>query len=273
MAVEVRFWGVRGSSPCCSSEYQEVGGHTSCVSLYDGEDLLIFDAGTGLQDLGKWCLEKDIRRASLFISHTHFDHVIGLPFFEPLWGPDFRLSVYSSHFREKGGLKNFLKSHLLNAPFFPDIFEKCAGLDQALDIEVEVPTFVQGYEVSSIALNHPGGSCGYRVTRGSTICSYITDHESCEQSDFIKLKDFVMGSDLLIFDATFTKKEYAQKKGWGHSTWEHAVLLAKSADVKRLALFHHDPAHTDEIVSEVESISKLSFPETVAARQGMVIRI
>jgi len=243
------------------------------VSLYDGDDLLIFDAGTGLYNLGRWCLEKGIRRASLFISHAHFDHVIGLPFFEPLWSPNFRLSVYSSHFRAKGGLKNFLSSHLFKEPFFPDVFERCVGLDQILDMETEVPTFVQGYEVSSIALNHPGGSSGYRVTRGSKVCSYITDHESCEQDDFSRLRDFVLGSDLLVFDATFTKNEYEEKKGWGHSTWEHAVLLAKAANAKRLALFHHDPAHTDEIISEIESISKLIFPEAFAAKQGTMIRI
>lgn len=273
MAVEVKFWGVRGSIPCSSPDHIQVGGHTSCVSLYDGSSLLIFDAGTGLYDLGEWCVQNKIQEASLFLSHAHFDHVVGLPFFKPIWNPNFKLNLYSSHFKDKGGLRNFLSSHLFKEPFFPNLYDKCAAVFKIIDIDFETPLSIQGYKTSTLELNHPGGSCGYRVSKENFIFSYVTDHEDETPVASQKLRDFVKFSDLLVYDATFTKEEYEKKEGWGHSSWEQAVTLGQAACVKRLALFHHDPSHTDEIVSEVEVLAKRIFPKAFAARQGMIVQL
>lgn len=268
--MEITFWGVRGSSPVNGPEFIKVGGHTSCVSVYtDTKDLYIFDGGSGLLNLGTWIQEIGLTKAKLFFTHLHLDHIMGLPFFGPIWTPEFQLDLYSTHF----DLKDFLSKHLFHHPIFPVEFHQLQSIiHQRPVVPGEFLHFGED-KISMIALNHPGGSIGYRLDTPNGSVAYMTDTE-CE-GDIIDpvQKEFVKGIDLMIYDATFCPHEYEEKRGWGHSTHIQAAKLAKAADVKQLALFHHDPAHTDTIVEKAVLEAQAIFPNTIAATQGLKIRV
>jgi len=267
---QLTFWGVRGSAPQCGADYQKVGGHTSCVSLTIGPSLIIFDAGTGMINLGNWVAKKGYKSATVLLSHLHLDHVVGLPFFAPLLQPTFSIDILSSGLESFGGVKTAL-SRLFVAPYFPLSLSEVSA-------EVTYHDFKMGSTfrlkdsiyISTILLNHPGGSIGYRVEAlGKSVC-YITDTAPIEGT---ALETFIQGADLLIYDATFTQSEFAKKPQWGHSTWNEAVRLCQQSQVKKLALFHHDPSHDDIFLSGLEKQAQAQFKAAFVARQGQNVSI
>lgn len=268
--MEIIFWGVRGSCPVSGPEYIKTGGHTSCVSVRtNAGDLYIFDGGSGLIDLGKWMMAEKIISARLFLTHLHLDHIMGLPFLGPIWTPEFSLELFSTQY----DLKGFLAKHLFHHPIFPVEFGQ---LPSNINNRVVVPGEALRFgddSISMVALNHPGGSMGYRLDTSHGSFAYLTDTESEEGVIDTKQVDLVQGVNCLVYDSTFNHGEYMAKRGWGHSTHLQAARLAKAAGVQKLFLYHHDPAHTDAMIEEMVKEAQAIFPPTFAALQGLRVEV
>jgi len=272
--IKVTFWGVRGSYPQCGTSFTKVGGHTSCISLEGDGQFLIFDAGTGIIGAGDEILKQGMKKATLLISHVHADHINGLAFFKPLHEPDFELTVIASGLLSKqdaakGGIEPVL-ANVISPPYFPVPWDQIRCQRSFLDIPPGGQFSLNHLKVSTIALNHPGGSAGYRVDAGHTSVCYITDTDHIPGKLDRNLIDFIQRTGLLIYDATFTEEEFAARPTWGHSTWNQAVALAKAAAVRELALFHHAPDHDDAFMADIEAQAQAHFSRTVVACQGMV---
>jgi len=268
-AVKITFWGVRGSHPQSKLSHAKVGGHTSCVSLEAGDQYLIFDAGTGIIDAGNEFLSQGLRKATLLISHAHIDHISGFAFFKPLHCPDFELTIISSGLLTEGRIEPIL-SKVVSPPYFPVPWSKVACKKTCIDVPSGAQFSVGHLKVSTIALDHPGGSSGYRIDVGDKSVCYITDTAHTPGEIDHKLVEFIHRTDMLIYDATFTEEEFSAKPTWGHSTWNQAVVLAKAAAIGELALFHHSPDHDDAFMADIETQAQAHFSRTFVACQGMV---
>ncbi len=292
--MRVTFWGTRGSIATPGPSTVVHGGNTSCVEVRCGSDILIFDAGTGIRPLGLALLKEFAGRPlilHLFISHTHWDHIQGLPFFVPAYQRSTTLHVYGST-GQGVPLEKLIRGQMA-ADYFPVAL---GDLASALHVhEYRDLAFQIGQAaVSAIYLNHPGMTLGYRVShRGKTVV-YATDHEPYRYTlDLLgqraeagrhlgrRLDDefvrFIAGADLYIGEAQYTDEEYAARFGWGHSTVSATVEVALKAQVRSLALFHHDPMHDDETVAAMaEAARRLiaasgSSLDCFAAKEGQVI--
>jgi phosphoribosyl 1,2-cyclic phosphodiesterase len=272
--VTVRFWGVRGSIATPGPDTVRYGGNTSCVEVGVGDRVFIFDAGTGLRLLGESLLARHGEvDADLFFSHTHVDHVCGLPFFRPAFLPASRLRFWAGHLLPDNTLKGVL-SEMMQAPLFP------VPLD-ILQARIDYTDFPCGIVLNpapdvtlrTAPLNHPNGATGYRIEHGAKTIAYLTDteHRPGElDRNVLKLADRV---DLMIYDSTYTDEEYPSRVNWGHSTWQEAVKLAKAAHAKTLVIFHHDPGHDDEFMDRIAAAAEKARPGTLVAREGMVLRL
>lgn len=273
--MEIRFWGVRGSIAAPGPETMRVGGNTSCVEVQCGATRIVLDAGTGLRRLGDKMLgEGRPAEATLLLSHFHWDHIQGLPFFVPAYLPGTRLSVFGP----VGGRIGVKKAigRQMSAPHFP---VGLGDLGAKIDWNELKPgaRFTVGEATVSVAkLNHPGGVLAYRIEHGGDAIVYATDteHYACVDPALRQLAD---GASILIYDAQYTPDEYAGKAGrsrvgWGHSTYVAGAEAAKAAGVKKLVLFHHDPQRTDDGVDGIERAARELHEDTIAAHEGMVIR-
>lgn len=271
-AIKVTFWGVRGSHPQCKLSHIKVGGHTSCVSIEVGDQYLIFDAGTGIVDAGNEVLNRGLKKATLLISHAHADHISGFAFFKPLHDPDFDLTVISSGLsgeeKDSGGIESIL-ARVISPPYFPVSWNQIACNKTCTDVPSGAQFSLNHLKISTIALDHPGGSAGYRIDAGDKSVCYITDttHKPGEINQ--NLVQFIQRTNLLIYDAMYTEEEFSAKPAWGHSTWNQAVALAKAAVIGDLALFHHNPDHDDAFMANIEAQAQKHFLRTFVARQGM----
>ncbi len=270
--LNVRFWGVRGSIASPGAETAIVGGNTSSVELSFGDERILFDAGTGLRSLGDSLLGAPVK-ATMLLSHVHWDHIQGIPFFVPLYLPTTELHVVGA----KTSLLTLEETlaYQMNDPVFPVRFDQLASRVSTQHVRAG-ETFGAGSATVTVAKgNHPGGVLAYRVEIGGRAIVYATDteHFACLDPELERL---ARGADLLIYDAQYTEEEYRgargrSKVGWGHSTYVAAAELANAANVKQLALFHHDPSRTDRGVDEIESKARALFANTTAAREGLTI--
>lgn len=304
--MKVRFWGVRGSIACPGRETVEFGGNTSCLELRFGKKnrLIIIDAGTGIRALGNHLAQNDLPKGpiktEIFITHTHWDHIIGFPFFQPIYIEGTKLKVYGPITFEEDTIEDIM-GDLLRYRYFPVLHgELTADIDyfQLGECEMDLG---DGITLKTKYLNHPLLCLGYRFEfKGKVLCTafdtepfrnvFSTDPnapdydpvasekgEEAVREENQKLLDFFHGADILIHDCQYTKKEYfASKIGWGHSYFEHAINSALEAGVKKIVLFHYDPPRTDQELFALEKrcheyMENQSALEIVVAREGMEI--
>lgn len=270
---EVSFWGVRGSIPCPGPDTLRYGGNTPCVEVRCGDRVLIFDAGTGIRLLGAKLIAADIKNADLFLSHTHYDHVLGLPFFCFAYDPRNSLRIWSGHEPTGNSIEQTLR-RFMSPPLFPvstDIFDAAITFTDFQAGDDLAPA--TGISVRTMALNHPDNCTGYRVDFGGKAVCYMTDTEHAAGKPDPAIMDFIRDADLVIYDSNFTDDEYQSYVGWGHSTWQEGVRLCQAAGVKTLALFHHSPERDDTALAAIETAAKKQFPGALAAREGLTLSL
>ena len=271
----VKFWGTRGSIACPGETYERYGGNTSCLEVRCGGQLLIFDAGTGLRRLGQHLLSdngEDGIEGDLFLTHTHHDHIIGLPFFVPMFKPRNRFRLWAGHLQPGSNLHDIL-CKFMAPPLFPvppKIFAANVTYHDFMSGETLEPR--PGIRLRTAPLNHPNGATGYRVDYGGKAICYVTDTEQKEGGRDANIVDLVAGADIMIYDCSYTEEEYPRFKGWGHSTWQEGLRICEEANVGRLVIFHHDPSHEDAFMDRVAEAAEKARPGTLVAREGMVLR-
>jgi phosphoribosyl 1,2-cyclic phosphodiesterase len=270
----LRFWGVRGTIPTPEGRNLRFGGNTVCLAADLGDErYLILDCGSGLRMLGNEIAGKPHgveRRYFIFLSHYHFDHIQGLPFFTPLYDMH---SVMTFHgFSSSGKSVREVLQGFFAPPYFP---VKLSGVPARVEYRdtQALPLSVADVEVSCLPLRHPDGSLSYRLKhRGKTII-FATDHEFGDEATDNALVRFSEGADHLIYDATYQQSEYESlRRGWGHSTWYAAVKTARLAKVKNLVLFHHHPDHSDKELDAILRVARKDFPATEIAKEGMELQ-
>lgn len=269
------FWGVRGSIPTPGLHTVIFGGNTSCVSIEYGDHVVIFDAGSGLRCLGlnlSASHEPQTIKGSLFLTHTHWDHIQGLPFFTPAFAPANQFAIYGEA-RQTYNLVELMQGQIQH-PFFPvemqDLFRAHVNF-QEIGVGATVQVTPQMW-VTCFRLNHPNAAIGYVLQVEEVRIAYVTDHEHTLEQLSPQVLQAVAGVDILIHDAQYSRDEMRQGKlGWGHSAWEDVVQHAIEAQVKHLYLFHHDPQATDEQLNERQFLAQQRFPPTFVAREGLKI--
>jgi phosphoribosyl 1,2-cyclic phosphodiesterase len=292
MSAFVKFWGTRGSIPTPASWTRVHGGNTSCVEVRFGDTVFICDAGSGIRGLGNDLLARSPCPAELhlFITHTHWDHIQGFPFFKPAYLKETRIRVYGRASDDNSRYR--LLSGQMSSEYFPVSFRDL-GAQIVFDHLEGGGKLVEKVQVRAIPLNHPGGCHGYSFERDGVKIVYATDNElEIQPRDTFPdsknegpprqipsaLLDAVRGADLLILDAQFSDALYAARKGWGHSSCLSATDCALQAEVKQLALFHHDPESTDADIDAMvkscnERVAKHRGKLTVfAAREGVELK-
>ena len=298
--MRLKFWGTRGSIPTPGTQTVRYGGNTPCVELrLNDNKLIILDAGTGIRNLGDNLMEKgESINAYIFVSHPHWDHIQGFPFFKPAF-------VSGNHFTIVGGenskvtLQKMIADQM-NSVYFPiQLNELKATLDFRRVAEETFEVF--GAKVESTYVNHPTFAMAYRITQGGKSVVYISDNEPYDRRSAHEPRrvekaivekysknpinpnkcvfDFVRNADVLIHDATYTPEEYVDRVGWGHSHYLFTLNVAAEGNVKRLILFHHDPSHNDDRVDDIlkkcrnEIASRHYSFDCLAASEGLELEV
>lgn len=272
----VQFWGVRGSIPAPSSETVRYGGNTSCVEMRVAGKRLIFDGGTGLRVLGEQLIKQMPVEAYMFFSHSHWDHIQGFPFFKPAFVKGNCFHIYGAIAPNGATMKQRLHDQMLH-PNFPVPMQVMQSDLKFYDLFPGDVMNIDDITIETGPLNHPNTAMGYRVTWQGRTVVYATDTEHFPDHMDENLLHLARNANILIYDACYTDEEYydpkSPKVGWGHSTWQEAIKLAKAAGVKRAVVFHHDPNHTDDFLDDVESQVQAIFPNSVLAREGMILPV
>jgi phosphoribosyl 1,2-cyclic phosphodiesterase len=274
--MKIKFYGTRGSISVSGKEFVEFGGDTSCVAVwFDSGRIAVFDAGTGIRRLGNDLIDREHgQRDNMFIilSHTHWDHIQGFPFFKPAYDQGRQLTLAIPGWCDQGRpLEDIIAAQMQN-DFFPVPLAKMGAKIRFWQPDLESYTSPFGVTITASQHPHPGCASTYRVTEGDKVLVYCTDVEHGDRID-PGVVEISRGADLLIHDAQYTPEELPRKRGWGHSSWEQAAEVAERAGVKRLALFHHDPEHDDEFILGIEKKCRDRFPESFAAREGMEVEL
>ncbi len=275
---QVVFWGVRGSLPVPGSDTIRFGGNTSCVQVQIGENLIILDAGTGIFRLGHQLISSPKAiTGDIFITHTHWDHIQGFPFFGPAFKPGNRFTIYGPAKTDQT-FADLMKGQMVYQHFPISLDDMGAQINfcelaSGADLGLK-----DGIRVRTVHNNHPNGGLSYRIDHDGRSCCYVSDTEHYEYID-PDIKAFIADSDLVIYDANFTDKEYqgyeqfTSKRGWGHSTWQEGIKLVEAAGARKLVLFHHANFHSDKDMETIEKDARKRYPDCIAAREGMVITL
>ncbi|MBS3027584.1 MAG: MBL fold metallo-hydrolase [Dolichospermum sp. DET50] len=272
----VQFWGVRGSIPSPGLDTVRYGGNTPCVSMQVGGKRLIFDAGTGLHVLGKSLLSQMPVEGHLFFTHSHWDHIQGFPFFTPAFINGNKFDIYGAIAPDGSTIEQRLNDQMLH-PNFPVPLQIMQSNLTFHNVQPGQPIYIDDIIVETAPLNHPGEAVGYRVNWQGGAAVYITDTEHYADHLDENVLWLARNADVLIYDSTYSDEEYSNPKsskiGWGHSTWQEAIKIAKAANVKTLAIYHHDPAHNDDYLDRVGDNAYASFPGAIMAKEGLVIPV
>jgi len=276
--VNITFWGVRGSTPCPCDANKRYGGNTACVSVEaPGLDPIVFDLGTGLRFWGDTLTgDAEPFRGLALVTHLHWDHVQGLPFFVPIHRPGASLKVCG---RSEGGTLGQAFGEFMRPPFFPVRPGELIGDIDFVDVaDTELEWGRARISVRDVP--HTGATNGYRVEIDGVVIAYVSDHQQPTDGSGVaeSVLELCRDADLVIHDAQYEPHEFALKSDWGHCTVEYAVRVAAEAGAKRLALFHHDPSHGDDIVDRLQTEARAfaqgtSVVEVVAAAEGLTVAL
>jgi len=261
--MRVRFWGVRGSVPYATPDSIEHGCNTPCLDVLDERTgkRLILDAGSGIVGVG--AAVAGVVDIPIVLTHYHWDHVQGLPFFAPLFKAGAAVTVWAPALgRELADIESMFKS-----PFFPVPSERLPSRP-AIRMFAGGPIEINGFQVSSQPLNHPGGAFAYRIRGGGGDVVYATDHEFGNPDIDLALAHFSVGARAVILDSHFTPDEISRHQGWGHSDWSQCARFAADCGAKQLWLFHHKPGRSDAEMKMIEAAAQRVFPDTRAAKEG-----
>jgi len=297
----VRFWGVRGAVPCPGPDTVIYGGNTSCLEIRAGDRLLIVDMGTGIRSLGHWLMENDYKKngkidADLFITHTHWDHIMGFPMFTPVYDPGTTLRI-TGPLSFEDSLENIIKDQL-SYRYWPVRAGELAARMEFNQIKETTLDLGGGLTVVSKFLNHPVLCLGYRFNYNGKSIAAVFDHEpfqnlfcnNQDKADFDEKEEregelaaieenekiirFISGADIVIHDAQYSQDEYSRHIGWGHTSYDYAVKSALSANVKKLVFFHHDPLHNDRQLKQIEkSYAKEKSLKIAMAKEGLLLQV
>lgn len=267
--MELEFWGVRGTSPAPGRDYAKYGGNTLSSLVISKQVKIIIDAGTGIRKLGNKLLrekEGGPLELSLLLTHFHLDHIIGLPFFAPLYSPQTAITFFAPAETDK--TEKYL-SGLMSGRYFPLALMKSES--EKIFKKVEGGEFwIDKVHISVCPLHHPQGSVAYKLEEGGKAIVFATDTEHPEKGMDERLVFFARGARCFIYDAMFTPEEYkAGRQGWGHSTWLEGTKIAKAAGVGSLFLSHLNPDHSDKEVEEIVRLARKKFPQTYASRERL----
>jgi len=277
--LDVTFYGVRGSTPTACERTRRYGGNTACVALQVADEPpLLLDLGTGLRFFGETQPDDGSFQGSALVSHLHWDHVQGLPFFVPILRPGASFDVYAPSQEDGRSVAEAFDS-FMRAPYFPVGVADLPGEIRFHDLD-EGPSKVGGALVTALSIPHVGRTFGYRIEWAGSSIAYLPDHQQPADGGFavseaaLELAD---GVDLLIHDAQYTQAEFAKKSTWGHCTFEYAMWVAKRARAASVALFHHDPIRSDDALDEVlrccEQFADRTGLAVTAASEGQRIRL
>ncbi|MEY3222967.1 MAG: hypothetical protein RLZZ203_1823 [Cyanobacteriota bacterium] len=272
----VQFWGVRGSIPSPGLETVRYGGNTPCVSMQVGGKRLIFDAGTGLHVLGQSLLPKMPVEGHIFFTHSHWDHIQGFPFFTPAFIGGNKFHIYGAIAPDGSTIEQRLNDQMLH-PNFPVPLQIMQSKLTFHNVQIGNSIHIDDVIIETAPLNHPGEAVGYRVNWRGGAAVYITDTEHYPDHLDENVLWLARNADVLIYDSTYSDEEYSNPKslkiGWGHSTWQEAIKVAKAANVKTLVIYHHDPAHNDDYLDRVGEEALASFSGAIMAKEGLVLAV
>lgn len=305
--MKIEFWGTRGSVPSAHRDTAKYGGNTACVEIRTrSNDLIILDAGTGIRRLGAKIMQTaepmdvleetvefivenvmndlNLQKAeglralegsspykkemNIFLSHNHWDHIQGYPFFIPAYMPGYKLNIHSL-LKADHRLKDIFDGQM-SRTYFPVMLKDMGAERNFIEI-VEDTIRINDTLVTSRHLNHPQGCLGYRVQCGEMVVTYCTDNEHPETGLNPNILELAENADVFIYDSQYTPEEYPMKKNWGHSTWKVGIQAALEAGAKWFVMFHHDPAHDDAFMDQMLAEAQKEFPNALAAYEGMTI--
>jgi phosphoribosyl 1,2-cyclic phosphodiesterase len=272
--MKIKYYGVRGSVPAPGRHTIHYGGNTPCVAVWCGPELIILDAGTGIRILGDELMQGEFGqgkgRAAILISHTHWDHIQGFPFFLPGYVKGNNIELH--------GILQINKSleiamhHQQQYQNFPVLLSQMPSNIRFSAVQEGEVLSIGQVRIKNAELNHPGGCIGYRIEHNGRSLVYATDTEHYNTVD-LRLLTLARGADVMIYDTMYTAEEYCQHMGYGHSTPEKGIELAREAGVRALHFFHHAPNHSDEMLDAMLQKARESFPETYVAQEGWEIEL
>jgi len=256
---QVKLWGVRGSLPVSGPMSRKFGGNTICIEVRCGDHVLLFDAGSGLLPAGTALKAEGKKDLQMFFTHCHYDHIIGLPFFVPLYCDRSALTVSSGHTAGTMTTKEMIHE-FMRKPFFPIGPDNCYATLETRDFCAgDVLTPHPGIVIRTAMLNHPGNAIGYRIEWGGRAVAIITDTEHLPGALDPAVLALINDVDLFVYDAAFTDEEFSRFIGYGHSTWQQGVRLAQASGARQVSLIHHSPWRTDDDLTKIERLAKKEF--------------
>lgn len=279
--MRLKVWGCRGSVPTPGPSTVICGGNTSCVelSLEDGT-LLVLDAGTGIRDLGSELLGRGVTYVPLLLTHLHLDHVEGLRFFAPLWDERVTVDIWGPPSPVMSLKERIARS--FSPPLFPIDLNDVPARVTFRDAPRQ-PWAIGGASLTAALVAHPGPTVGYRIEADGSVLGYLPDHEPALTGITDRSTDWISGAavaeevDLLLHDAQYFEEEYESRVGWGHSSVEDAIAFGRAVRARRLVLFHHEPLHSDDVLSTLEdrarSLAGGEDGRTALAREGMILEL
>jgi phosphoribosyl 1,2-cyclic phosphodiesterase len=276
--LKVTFYGCRGSCPCPCEANRRYGGNTASIAVeVDGEPPLLLDLGTGLRLLAEARPADQPLRAAALITHLHWDHVQGLPFFPPIHQPGTHLDIYGP--RQEDGPLDEVFDGLMRPPYFPVQYGDLHGVIEFHDV-LDEDLSIGNAKVKVRPVPHVGTTVGYRIEWGGATLAYVSDHQAPLTLDTVadSVLELCDGADLVIHDAQYTPEEFGKKSDWGHCTIDYALLVAQEAGAQRLVLFHHDPAHSDDemdrLVADAQEKGRaLGLTEVIGAYEGLTLTL